>query len=185
VVFLPEEVINAELDIWAEMKTRDRDPITGSRVTIKLHLFGLMTEPIFEFYTEPPGIYSEQDIVTYLNLNITWRELASMKQGEYVGQILPSALVSWLESDVSRRIRRHTGLDYFRIETPFFESESRARLTVGKYVSRNLFITYTYDITSFSNEFNVEYFIDDKNEVLIRRDEEGEYSVQYQYRIRF
>jgi len=31
----------------------------------------------------------------------------------------------------------------------------------------------------------VEYFIDDKNEILIRKDEEGEYSLQYQYRIRF
>ncbi|MBN2620471.1 translocation/assembly module TamB domain-containing protein [candidate division WOR-3 bacterium] len=182
--FLPQEPVQAELDIWAEMNTRDRDPTTGTPIIIRLHMFGTITEPIFEFFSDPP-YYTEQDIVTYLNLNITWSELESMKRGEFVRTVLPRSIVSWLESDVSRRIRQYTGLDYFRIETPFFEEESSTRLTVGKYISRKLFISYTYDITSFENEFNVEYFIDDKNEILVRRDEEGEYSVQYQYRIRF
>ncbi len=177
VTFIPEEKLDGELDFWAEMNTREG-------IKIILHFFGPMSEPVFEFFSDPP-IYSEQDIITYLNLNITWKELESMKQGDYVGQILPHSLVSWLESDVSRRIRQKTGLDYFRIETPFFEPESKTRVTVGKYISRDLFISYTYDITSFSNEFNVEYFIDDKNEILIRKDEEAEYSLQYQYRIRF
>lgn len=184
VTFIPEETIDAEIDVWAEMNTKDHEPTTGEIIIIKLHLFGLMSEPIFEFYSEPP-YYTEQDIVTYLNLNITWRDLESMKQGDYVGTVLPHSIITWLESDVSRRIRQYTGLDYFRIDTPFFEDESKTKLTVGKYVSKNLFITYTYDITAFSNEFNVEYFIDDKNEILIRRDEEGEYSLQYQHRIRF
>jgi hypothetical protein len=184
VTFIPEEEVNAELDFWAAMDTRDRHPTTGEEIKIILHCFGTITEPIFEVYSDPP-YYSEQDIMTYLNLNISWRELESMKQGEYVGAVLPNALLSWLESDVSRRIRRHTGLDYFRIETPFFEPESRTRVTVGKYISKDLFITYTYDITSFSNEFNVEYFLDDKNEIIIKKGDEGEYSLQYQYRIRF
>ncbi|UCC11359.1 MAG: translocation/assembly module TamB domain-containing protein [candidate division WOR-3 bacterium] len=185
VTFIPEEIIDAELDIWAEMQTRDRDPISNKPVTIRLHMFGMMTEPIFEFFTDPAGIYSEQDIITYLNLNMTWKELASMKEGELAGAALPYALVSWLESDVSRRIRRATGLDYFMIESRLFEPEEKIRLTVGKYISKDLFITYTSDMMTFSNEFNVEYFIDDKNEILIRRDEEGEFSLQYQYRIRF
>lgn len=177
ITFIPEEEIDPELDIWAEMDTREG-------IKIILHLFGPMSEPIFEFFSDPP-IYSEQDIVTYLNLNITWQELESIKSGEYVGKILTKSLLLWLESDVSRRIRQYTGLDYFIIEGPFFDSEEGTKLTVGKYISKDLFITYTYGITTFSNEFNVEYFIDDKNEILIRRDEEGEYSLQYQYRIRF
>lgn len=185
ITFIPEEKIDAELDIWAELDTREKVPGGNTPITIKLHCFGTMSEPIFEFFTDPDGLYSEQDIMTYLNLNISWRELESIKQGDYVGKVLPHGLLSWLEGDVSRRIRKYTGLDYFRIETPYFEPELKAKLTVGKYVSRDIFITYTYDITSFSNEFNVEYFIDDKNEILIRRDEEGEYSLQYQYRIRF
>ncbi len=184
VTFMPEDKIDAELNFWAEMNTRDRHPDTGEEIKIKLHCFGPMSEPIFEFFSEPP-YYSEQDIITYLNLNITWREIESMKQGEYVGKVLPASVISWLEGDVSRRIRQYTGLDYFRIETPLFEPDSKTKLTVGKYISKDLFITYTYDITSFQNEFNVEYFIDDKNEILVRRDEEGEYSLQYQYRIRF
>lgn len=177
VVFLPQEDIDAELDFWAELDTPED-------VTVRLHLFGLMSEPIFEFFSEPP-IYSEQDIVTYLNLNITWRELESIQQGDYVGRVLPHTFISWLEGDVSRRIRQRTGLDYFRIETPFFEPESKTKLTVGKYISKDLFVTYTYDITSFADEFNVEYYIDDKNQVVIEKNEEEEYSLQYQYRIRF
>jgi hypothetical protein len=178
VTFIPEEEIDPELDIWAEMNTREG-------IKIILHCFGPLSEPIFEFFTDPAGRYSEQDIITYLSLNITWQELESMKGGDYVGKILPQSILLWLESDVTRRIRQYTGLDYFVIEGPFLESEETAKLTVGKYISKDLFITYTYGITTFSNEFNVEYFIDDKNEIVIRRDEEGEYSLQYQYRIRF
>ena len=186
VTFVPEaEMIDPELDIWAEMNTHERHQDTGEEIRIKLHFFGPLSEPVFEFFTEPEGMYTEQDILTYLNLNMTWRELESMKQGEYVGQILPKSLLAWLESDVSRRIRAYTGLDYFRIEAPFFETEEKTKLTVGKYISRNLFITYTYDITDFENEFNVEYFIDDRNEIMVRRDETGEYGLEYQYRIRF
>ncbi len=182
--FIPEERVNPELDFWAELDTKERDPLTNQEIKIILHCFGKITEPIFEFFSEPP-IYSEQDILTYLNLNITWRELESIRQGEYLGRILPQRLLAWLESDVSRRLRTYTGLDYFRIEAPMFEPEEKTKLTVGKYVSKNLFVTYTYDITSFSNEFYVEYFIDDRNEILIKRDETGEYRLQYQYRIRF
>jgi len=184
ITFIPQEVIDPELDFWAEMNTRERDPNTNQEIKIILHCTGPISEPVFEFFSDPP-IYSEQDILTYMNLNITWQELESMKQGEYVGKILPQSILSWLESDVSRRLRAYTGLDYFRIEAPLFEPEEKTKLTVGKYVSRNLFVTYTYDITSYSNEFNVEYFIDDRNEFLIKRDETGEYSLQYQYRIRF
>jgi hypothetical protein len=184
VIFIPEEQIDAELDVWAEMDTRERHPETKQPIVIKLHCFGSMSEPIFEFYDES-AYYSEQDILTYLNLNVSWHELEQIKQGDYVEKVLPHSIVSWLEGDVSRRIRRYTGLDYVRIETPFFETESKTKLTVGKYISKQLFVTYTYDITSLSNEFNVEYFIDDKNEILVKRDEEGEYSLQYQYRIRF
>ncbi len=184
VTFIPGEIIDPELDIWAEMNTRERDAQTNQEIKIVLHCTGPISEPVFEFFSDPP-LYSEQDILTYLNLNITWREIESMKQGEYVGRILPQSILAWLESDVSRRLRAYTGLDYFRIEAPLFEPGEKTKVTVGKYVSRNLFVTYTYDITSYSNEFNVEYFIDDRNQILIRRDETGEYSLQYQYRIRF
>lgn len=178
VTFIPEDIIDPDVDFWAEMDTREG-------VKIILHLYGHISEPIFEFFTDPPGEYTEQDIVTYLNLNITWQELEQIKRGEYMSKVVPHSLLSWLEGDVSRTIRQYTGLDYFRIETPFFEAGDKAKLTVGKYISRNLFVTYTYDITTFSNEFNVEYFIDDKNKIHVERDDTGEYSLQYQYRLRF
>ncbi len=184
ITFVPQEVIDPELDFWAELNTRERDPETNQEIKIILHCTGNISEPVFEFFSEPPR-YSEQDILTFLNLNITWREIESMKQGEYIGRVLPRAVWAYLESDVSRRFRTYTGLDYFRIEAPLFEPQEKTRVTVGKYISRNLFITYTYDITTFSNEFNVEYFIDDRNQIWIKRDETGEYSLQYQYRIRF
>jgi autotransporter translocation and assembly factor TamB len=178
VTFIPGDEIDPDLDFWAEMNTREG-------IKIILHLFGPISEPIFEFYTDPPGQYTEQDIITYLNLDITWQELEQLKRGEYMSRIIPHSLLSWLEGDVSRAIRRYTGLDYFHIETPFFEEGDKAKLTVGKFIARNLFVTYTYDITTFSNEFNVEYFIDDKNKIQVERDETGEYSLQYQYRLRF
>jgi len=178
VTFIPEDEIDPDVDFWAEMDTREG-------VKVILHMFGPISEPIFEFFTDPPGQYTEQDILTYLNLNITWQELEQIKRGEYMSKIIPRSLLAWLEGDVSRAVRQYTGLDYFHIETPFFEADEKTKLTVGKYISRNLFVTYTYDITTFSNEFNVEYFIDDKNKIHAERDETGEFSLQYQYRLRF
>ena len=178
VTFIPADEIDPYVDFWADLDTREATKII-------LHFFGPISEPIFEFYTDPPGEYTEQDIVTYLNLNITWQELEQIKRGDYISKVIPHSLLSWLEGDVSRTIRKYTGLDYFRIETPFFEADEKTKVTVGKYISRNLFVTYTYDITTFSNEFNVEYFIDDKNKIHVERDETGEYSLQYQYRLRF
>ncbi len=177
VTFIPEDEIDPEIDFWAELDTRED-------VKIILHLFGPISEPVFEFFTDPPGQYTEQDIITYLNLNITWQELEEMKRGEYMTGFSHSVL-SWLEGDVSRRIRQYTGLDYFRIETPFFEPDEKTKLTVGKFISRNLFVTYTYDITTFSNEFDVEYVVDDKNRISVERDDTGEYRLQYNYNIRF
>jgi len=111
--------------------------------------------------------------------------MESIKQGNYVGEVLPRSLLAWLETGVSRQLRKYTGMDVIRIDAPFFEAGQKTKLTVGKYISRNLFITYTYDFTTFSNQFNVEYFINDKNEIMVKREETGEYSVEYQYRIRF
>ena len=178
VTFIPGDEIDPDLDFWAELDTREG-------IKIILHFFGPLSEPIFEFYTDPPGQYTEQDIVTYLNLNITWQELEQLKRGEYMSKIIPYSLLSWLEGDVSRAIRQYTGIDYFHIETPFFEEDEKTKLTLGKFIARNLFVTYTYDITTFSNEFNVEYFIDEKNKIQVERDETGEYNLQYQYRLRF
>jgi hypothetical protein len=178
VTFIPGGEIDPDLDFWAELGTREG-------VKIILHLFGSISEPIFEFYTDPPGQYTEQDIMTYLNLNITWQELEQLKRGEYVSKIIPHSLVSWLEGDVARAIRQYTGLDYFHIETPLFEEGEKTKLTVGKFIARNLFVTYTYDITTFSNEFNVEYYINDRNKIHVERDDTGEYNLQYQYRLRF
>jgi hypothetical protein len=178
VTFIPGDEIDPDLDFWAELDTREG-------VKIILHLTGSISEPIFEFYTDPPGQYTEQDIVTFLNLNITWQELEQLKRGEYMSRIIPQSLLAWLEGDISRAIRQYTGLDYFHLETPFFEENERTKLTVGKFIARNLFITYTYDVTTFSNEFNVEYFIDDRNKIQVERDETGEYSLQYKYRLRF
>jgi autotransporter translocation and assembly factor TamB len=185
ITFVPEEVIDPQLDFTAELNTHERSRKTENKdIVITLRATGTLSEPIFEFFSDPPD-YSEQDILTYLNLNITWDEMESIKQGRYVGEVLPKSLLAWLESDMSRRIRNYTGMDMIRIEAPFFESGQKTKLTVGKYISRNLFITYTYDFTTYSNQFNVEYFINDKNEILVKREDTGEYTMEYQYRIRF
>jgi len=185
ITFVPEEVIDPQLDFTAELNTHERSrKAENKEITITLRASGTLSEPIFEFFSDPPD-YSEQDILTYLNLNITWEEMESIKQGKYVGEVLPKSLLAWLESDVSRRIRKYTGMDVIRIDAPFFEAGQKTKLTVGKYISRNLFITYTYDFTTFSNQFNVEYFINDKNEIMVKREEVGDYSLEYQYRIRF
>lgn len=182
--FVPADIIDPQLDVRAELNSRERSIKTNEEIKVILHCSGTIMEPVFEFYSEPPE-YSEQDILTYLNLNVTWRELESIQRGEYVGKALPKSLLALLENDVSIRIRKYTGVDVLQIQAPLFDPEQSTKLTVGKYVSRNLFVSYTYDFTYYANQFNVEYFMDDKNEIMVRRDETGAYSLEYRYRIRF
>lgn len=182
--FVPADIIDPQIDVRAELNSRERSLKTNEEIKVILHCSGTIMEPVFEFYSEPPE-YSEQDILTYLNLNVTWRELESIQRGEYVGKALPKSLLALLENDVSIRIRKYTGVDVLQIQAPLFDPEQSTKLTVGKYVSRNLFVSYTYDFTYYANQFNVEYFIDDKNEIMVRRDETGAYSLEYRYRIRF
>ncbi len=182
--FMPADIIDPQIDVTAELNTRERSLKTNEEIKVILHCYGTILEPIFEFYSEPPE-YSEQDILTYLNLNVTWRELESIQRGDYVGKALPKSLLALLENDISIRLKKYTGIDVLLIDAPLFDPDQSTKLTVGKYVSRNLFVSYTYDFTYYANQFNVEYFIDDKNEIMVKRDETGAYGVEYRYRIRF
>jgi autotransporter translocation and assembly factor TamB len=178
VVFTSEPELNPMLDIRSEMPAR-------GNITIIFRITGTFRYPVFEFFTDNAE-WSEQDIITYLNLNMTWQELQEYQRRDVIGNILPRRVFEYLEAGASRRLRRATGLDYLNIETPLFSTSNQAKVTVGKYVFPNLFITYTHDVFSFAQDaFAVEYMLNNRNELLIKRSSENIYSLEYQFRIRY
>ncbi len=178
VVFTSDPEFNPTLDIRSEMVAR-------GNVTIIFHIAGTLRYPIFEFFTDNAE-WSEQDIITYLNLNMTWQELQEYQRRDVVGNVLPRRVFEYIEAGASRRLRRMTGLDYFDFETPIFSTGNQAKVTVGKYVFPNLFITYTHDVFSFAQDaFTVEYMLNNRNELLIKRTSDNIYSLEYQFRIRY
>ncbi len=178
VIFTSESEINPIIDIKSEMMAR-------GNVKIIFQITGTLRYPIFEYYTDNAE-WSEQDIITYLNLNMTWQELQEYQQREVLGNVLPRRIFEYIEAGASRQLKKLTGLDYFSFETPLFSTTNEAKVTVGKYISPNLFITYTHDVFSFAQDaFSVEYIFDNRNELLIKKTSDNIYSLEYQFRIRY
>jgi autotransporter translocation and assembly factor TamB len=79
-------------------------------------------------------------------------------------------------------------LDYLEFESGLLNSSEQTRVTVGKYVGRNLYVSYTQSFTGdLSPSFRVEYYIDRKNQILAEGTSGDQYrtSLRYQLKLRY
>lgn len=196
--FVDPARLDPELDIWAETVIRRvlppssmaaADPSANGRVdvTIRLHLFGTLTKPELELFSEP-GYFSRQDILALLSLNLTTEELAELQQGEVFREHLPERVLAYFSERVLSRELRKRGLDMARLETEIFGTteERSARLTVGKYISDDLFVSYTHDLFAASGDaFRVEYYLWGQSSLVGERDEEQRYGVGVEVKFRY
>jgi autotransporter translocation and assembly factor TamB len=59
-------------------------------------------------------------------------------------------------------------------------------VTVGKYIGRNLYVSYTQSFTGdLQPVFRVEYFLNRKNELVGERTDDGRYALRYRFRLRY
>jgi autotransporter translocation and assembly factor TamB len=93
---------------------------------------------------------------------------------------------------VSKRARGFVNLDYLEFESDLMTSSKQARVTVGKYVGRNLYVSYTQSLTGqMIPSFRVEYYINRKNEILAEGGMQGaaddvfRTSLRYQFKLRY
>ncbi|MGQ9707669.1 MAG: translocation/assembly module TamB domain-containing protein [bacterium] len=173
---------NPQLDLTAEM------PVSGKRDNapekIVLKLTGTLQEPSFVFQSEPP-VWDETQIITYLSLNVTMDELSVLEQKELISRLLSERLLSYFQTQVSKRVRDFISLDYLEFETGLVGAEA-AKVTVGKYIGRNLYLSYTQNFTEeLQPAFRMEYYLNRRNELIAERSAQGRYSFRYRFKLRF
>lgn len=182
--------LNPSLDLEAETEIRyrdriegeDRDTVIDSR--IGLHVTGTLLEPQFQLIP-PPGI-SEEEILFYLTLNMPLRDIAETGVENLMSGAGNRGMVL-LQRRLSRELERSTGLDALSLETQFFGKEKMARFTFGKYLFRDVYVSYSGDLLSMErNQFKVEYYLGRGTSLYGQRsgslEEEYDMGLEYQYR---
>ncbi|MEO0073235.1 MAG: translocation/assembly module TamB domain-containing protein [candidate division WOR-3 bacterium] len=151
---------------------------------IILALSGTLEQPSFRLESYPP-VWDETQIASYLSLSVPTDELGAMGQKEAVTRMLSERLLNYFQTQVTKRLRDFVALDYLELESGLVTGGG-ARVTVGKYVGRNLYLSYTQSIASeMQPAFSLEYYIDQRNELLAERSADGSYSVLWRLKLKY
>jgi len=137
--------LNPNIDIEAKTIAQERD-------TVFLDVSGTMKMPKFELYSKPAR--SVADIMTLLNLNMSWEDLSSLKAIEE--SVTEVAFNYWVRQTFSRRFKQKFGIDLVRMEGEGGHYE----IVLGKYITDRLFVKARTDILFYGiSEIQAEYRI--------------------------
>lgn len=152
--------LNPDVDIKAKTIIQDRD-------TVFLDVSGTMRTPIFELYSKPAR--SVADIITLLNLNLSWEDLSSLRAIEE--SITEAVFNYWVRHTFSRRFKEQFGIDLveMRGESGHYE------IVLGKYITDRLFIKARTDILSYEiSEVHAEYRLRRWGSIVAENDFSGD-----------
>jgi hypothetical protein len=164
--FTGTEELDPRLDILGSIVIRGVE----SDATVYIEISGTMQEPeLVLSSTEYPGLTQDQ-LMLMLALNITWDDYQEMGGG--AGALASKETREYFEkyafNEVSRLLQRETQIDVFKIETTGLtgtETETGVETTVGKYVTSDLYLSYTgryseseeYGTKEYAQAVGVEY----------------------------
>jgi len=174
--FFNPEAAEPYLDFKGETYVNDY------RVTFGLT--GLVNELKPEFVSSPP--LPPEDVLALLALGESFKRTYSPDTST---QISGASFLSFqLAEEAKKRAEKLFSLDRFRID-PFImgrSAEMTARLTVGKKVSKNLFILYSTNLTTQREDIvRMEWDLSNELSVVGVRDEVGRISFDIKIRKRF
>jgi len=149
---------------------------------IYLKASGAAEKPAISLYSEPA--LSMDNIISILSFNSTVSSLSDIDQ---VSKQLPEkAIQIYLRNKYLSYISSSIGVDQLDIETNLLSDDKSAKLSVGKYIGRNIFVSYTHDIFSFSRDmFKIEYNFMKNTDIVTERDEQGNFNTGIQFKYRF
>ncbi len=161
VIFNNLSVIDPELNIIA---ITDVDSYT-----ITLKISGTLTEPVVSLSSEPP--LDESNILALLTFG---RPLNEWDAGIITASMLERKALGFAQSYLLRSLRRKLGLRELEISTGSMEEDPH--LTVGFYVTKDVYLKYYHDFLSIQyDRFDLRYRISRYFGLQAVRDEEGKY----------
>jgi translocation and assembly module TamB len=179
--FTNAAVINPELNLKARTVIYGSSGAGEAQEPIEVYLTvgGTALQPKLSF-TSNKGL-SEQDILSLLG--------AGMKIDESGGDfsLTDQALrgVDYALGIAAGKIQKGTGLDMLKIKT-LAGSDKGAQVTLGKYVTRDVFVSYSQGFSAnLSNEFKAEYLFDNRSAVFAQKDEKGKYNLGLRMKFKY
>jgi autotransporter translocation and assembly factor TamB len=184
--------LNPEFYIVAAMPVRSAYGEANTPDSIAVTLTGTLAKPSLALRSVPSE-WDDTQILSYLTLNATQEQLENAASGRNnVNMLLSQRLLDYFQTQVAKRAREYVNLDYLEFESSLFDNNKQARVTVGKYVGRNLYVSYTQNfIGEMTPSFRVEYYINRRNEIIAEGtakgtpDDQYRTSLRYQFRLRY
>jgi len=147
ITFEGGEEMNPRLDMEAHYNFRDTE--RESR-TIKLLIGGNMYSPEFKFKYDDQEI-SEGDAISYIVFGASLSALGEIEsQSSSAGDLAKMAAASLLSSQLTKLLGNTLNMDF--VEYRNSSSFDNASLTVGKYLTNKLFISYEQNIGKLEND---------------------------------
>ena len=127
---------------------------------------------------------SPEEIISILSFNTS---IAALREIGALSRSLPEkALQMYLRNNYLRALSSSIGLDELSIETSLLSKEKTAKLSIGKYLYKDLYISYTHDIFTFAKDlFKIEYSLGNNSQIITERDEEGNINAGFQFKLRY
>ncbi len=158
-IFTNAAVINPELNLSAQTDLSDE-----ARTKVFLKVGGSALQPKLSFSSEP--YMPEQDILTMLSAGM---KLEGESNGDLTEQVINRG-ADYLSNMLGGLIQKKTGLvDVVKMKT-YTGQEKGAQVTLGKYVTRNVFVSYTRGFAAdLSDEFRAEYLFGKRSALFVQR----------------
>jgi autotransporter translocation and assembly factor TamB len=181
--FTNSALINPELNLSAQTTVDQPTPEGGtSKTLILLKIQGTALQPKLSFSSEPS--MSEQDILTMISVG---RKLDDENGGgDLTGQVTQRG-VDYLSNMLSGIIQKNTGLvDVVRMKTYLTGEEKGAQVTLGKYVTRNVFVSYSQGLSAnLSTEFTAEYLFGARSAIVAKKDDKGKFNLGLRMKFKY
>ncbi len=165
--------IEPEIDLEAVTRVRNHD--------ITLAISGPLDRPETRFSSEPPLPSTElfRILSTGDEQELTARAVRQNEERGEQSLAAASFLYGQAASVIGNRVSNLFGFDKFRIDplTESGDSISRARVTVGKRVAEDLFLTYSVDPSSTEEQrLRLEWQVDRGLTLVLTQNGDGSYS---------
>jgi|GEM_PF-3802843 len=181
--------LNPEIDLLAQTKvhytySQDNDSKQQDTTTIVyLNVAGTMQEPSFSLTSQNSSL-SEENIILLLSLNVT--SLEGITSLANMSNLSDRAASYWIRQTLLHELQSSLGIDAIDLETKLLGPQKTAKLTVGKYISKDLYLGVTHDIFATSkDEFEIEYKILKRSYIVGKRNEEGNYNLGIKFKFKY
>ncbi|MBN1233427.1 MAG: translocation/assembly module TamB domain-containing protein [Candidatus Coatesbacteria bacterium] len=174
-IFNNNPEFNPRLNIIASTmirgSVREEDTIIKAKLTGTLRKSNLELTA-YDYLEFPKKDYSQADILSMIALRMTWADLERSKpSGVMRNQGLTTALTS-VSVLMTRGLGKNFGLSTFYIKTDLGATSSKTlEVTAGRYILRNLYLSYTQDIVNKrEQEISLEYMLNRIHSVQVSTD---------------